>query len=76
MLIGRLLYDAGAEYDFVELDDTRAFDVSAELRVLSKEGKDLGEMGRGAINPHKMKGDEMYLRVASMFGEDGFVDGG
>ena len=54
-LIGRLLYDDGAEYEFVGLDDTRAFDVTDRLHRLSMEGGDLGRMDKKALNPHKMK---------------------
>ena len=70
----------------MELDDTRAFDISEAddddgggggggggIRRLSKEGVDMGPMDREAVNPHKMKDDEMYLRVAGLFGEEGFV---
>lgn len=73
VLIGRLLYEAGAKFEFVELDDSRAFDVSDNLHRLSKERKDLGPIDSAAINPHKMKDDETYLRVAGLFGKDGFV---
>lgn len=73
VLIGRLLYEAEARFEFVELDDSRAFDVSDDLHRLSKEKKDLGPMDSAALNPHKMKDDETYLRVASLFGTDGFV---
>lgn len=75
VLIGRLLYDAQASFDFVELDDTRAFDVSdnGSLGRLGKDGAELGPMDEGALNPHKMKDDEMYLRVAGLFGREGFV---
>ena len=76
MLVGRLLHDAGAAYEFVELDDTRAFDVTDDLSRLSKEQQDIGPMTGAAINPHKMKDDEMYLRVAGLFDKDGFVGGG
>ena len=60
----------------MELDDGRAFDVSEDLRRLGKEHEDLGPIGAEAINPHKMKDDEMYLRVAELFGKDGFVGEG
>ena len=73
VLIGRLLYDADARFDFVELDDTRAFDVTDDLERLSKGKEVLGPMDAAAINPHKMKDDETYLRVARLFGKDGFV---
>ncbi len=76
VLIGRLLYEADARFDFVELDDTQAFDVSDDLKRLSKEKEDLGPMDADAINPHKMKDDETYLRVADLFGKDGFVGNG
>lgn len=65
----------------MELDDTRAFDISSSddgggIRRLSKEKEDLGPMDGEALNPHKMKDDETYLRVAGMFGEAGFVGEG
>ncbi|KAM0798426.1 hypothetical protein BDR22DRAFT_974669 [Usnea florida] len=72
-LIGRLLYDGGIEYEFVTLDDTRAFDVTADLHRVGMEREDLGRMDGRAINPHKMKDDELYLRVAGLFGREGFV---
>ncbi|KAF6233553.1 hypothetical protein HO173_008110 [Letharia columbiana] len=73
VLVGRLLYDADAKFEFVDLDDTRAFDVTDNLTRLSQEREDLGPMDAAAINPHKMKDDETYLRVAELFGKDGFV---
>lgn len=73
VLVGRLLYDAGARFEWVELDDTRAFDVTDNLTRLSKARDDLGAMDAAAINPHRMKDDELYLRVAGLFGKDGFV---
>ncbi len=76
VLIGRLLYEADARFDFVELDDSQAFDVTDDLKRLSKEKEDLGPMDADAINPHKMKDDETYLRVAKLFGKDGFVGNG
>lgn len=74
VLIGRLLHDAEAKFDFVELDDSRAFDVTDDLHKLSKEGEDLGAIDGAAVNPHKMKDDETYLRVAQLFGKEGFVE--
>ena len=73
VLIGRLLYEAEARFDFVELDDRRAFDVDDHLHRLGKDKVDLGPIDSAAINPHKMKDDETYLRVAGLFGIDGFV---
>lgn len=72
-LSGELLYEAGARFDFVELNDCRAFDVTEDLTRLSQEMEDLGPVNCAAINPHKMKTDEMYLQVAQLFGEGGFV---
>ena len=61
----------------MELDDGRAFDVSDDdLQRLSMEKEEaLGPMDGAAINPHKMKDDETYLRVAGLFGKEGFVGG-
>ena len=73
VLVGRLLYDAEATFDFVELDDRQAFDVTDDLTRLGKANEDLGPIDGAAINPHKMKDDETYLRVAGLFGKDGFV---
>ena len=73
VLVGRLLYDAEARYDFVELDDSQAFDVTGDLKRLSIGNEVLGPMGAAAVNPHKMKDHETYLRVAEFFGKDGFV---
>lgn len=72
-LIGGLLYEAGARFDFVELNDCRAFDVTENLIRLSQEKEDLGPINCAAINPHKMKTDEIYLRVAQLFGKVGFM---
>ena len=72
-LSGELLYEAGARFDFVELNDCRAFDVTEDLTRLSQEMEDLGPINCAAINPHKMKTDEMYLRVAQLFGKGGFL---
>ena len=72
-MVGRLLYDDGAEYEFVTLDDTRAFDVTERLDRVGMGGEDLGRMDGRALNPHKMKDDRLYLRVARLFGREGFV---
>lgn len=73
VLVGRLLHDAGARFDFVELDDSQAFDVTDDGNRLGKGKEELGPMDAAAVNPHKMKDDETYLRVAKLFGKDGFV---
>ena len=80
VLIGRLLYDAKASFEFVDLDDATAFDISDDgsgtLGRLGKDKVDLGPMDGRALNPHKMKDDDMYLTVAGLFDKDGFVGGG
>ncbi|CAF9938658.1 hypothetical protein IMSHALPRED_001041 [Imshaugia aleurites] len=73
VLIGRLLSDAHARFEFVELDDRQAFDVDEQMQRVGMEKEVLGEMDEAAVNPHKMKDDESYLRVAGLFGRDGFV---
>lgn len=73
MLIGKLLYDAEARFEFVELDDGQAFDVEDGLMRVGMGKEVLGPINGAAINPHKMKDDETYLRVAELFGKDGFV---
>ena len=75
VLIGRLLYDAKARFEFVELDDGQAFDVEDHLERVGKGKEVLGPIDDRAVNPHKMKDDETYLRVAELFGKDGFVGG-
>ncbi|ODQ55380.1 hypothetical protein SAICODRAFT_29006 [Saitoella complicata NRRL Y-17804] len=70
-LVGRLLHEAGETPDtftFIKLPNQQAFDVDDNVEDLSGW---VHRMGEGAINPHKMKTDEEYLRVARMFGEEG-----
>ncbi len=74
--MGKLLYEAGATFEFVELDDARAFDVGGDLERLSKEKVGLGPMDGRAVNVHKMKDDGMFLRVAGEFDDGGWVGGG
>ncbi len=62
VLVGRLLFEANEPFDWVELNDTRAFDIV----------EDLHQVGKMAINPHKMKDDETYLKVAQMYDSDGY----
>ena len=73
VLIGRLLYETEARFDFVELDDSQAFDVTDDLKRLGKGKEELGPMDGAAVNPHKLKDDETYLRVAELFGKEGFI---
>jgi len=75
-LNGILLKDAGVEWQLIELDGTMAFDlVPHGSSPLAKDGEDLTgwshAVGPNAINPHKIKDDEMYLKVASLWDEAG-----
>ncbi|KAE9973080.1 hypothetical protein EG328_004417 [Venturia inaequalis] len=80
VLVGRLLHEAGVEWQHVDLPNEIAFDFEEkDLRgdgtAFAKDGADLKgwkhAVGRGSVNPHKMKGDEEYLRVAACFDEEG-----
>ncbi|ODQ50385.1 hypothetical protein SAICODRAFT_9933 [Saitoella complicata NRRL Y-17804] len=68
LLNGRLLYEANVEHNFVGLDQRRFFDYNPEVD---------GEQGwehkvfEGAICPHMLKDDAVYLNVASLFERDG-----
>ena len=76
-MTGRLLYEAQARFEFVELDERRAFDISEDgTGRLGLEHQLLGKIDEEAINPHKMMDDEMYLKVAGFFGKEGFVGEG
>ena len=59
--LGKMLHDAPEDYDFVNLDEKRAFDVVRE-----------GMVTKASILPHKMKKDEEYMWVAAMFNKKGF----
>jgi beta-1,3-galactosyltransferase 1 len=68
VLLGRLLYEADEWFEFIELDNQRAFDYD-------EEGSDVWawshKVMEGAINPHRLKDDETYLRVAAMYDSNG-----
>ena len=62
VLIGRLLYEAGEEFDVTELMNPVAFDYDA---INGDEWAWSHNItGPDALNPHKMKEDEVYLKVA------------
>lgn len=72
VLNGALLHEAGELFDFVELDNSQAFDfdeTNADMWAWSHR------IGSGAINPHKMKNDSTYLKVAAIFGNRGARSG-
>lgn len=82
VLVGRLLHEAGIKWQHSNLPNEIAFDFEEkDLRgdgtAFAREGADLKgwkhAVGRGSVNPHKMKGDEEYLRVAGCFDETGVV---
>lgn len=82
VLIGRLLHEAGEEWHHTDLPNEVAFDFKEkDLRgdgtAFAKDGADLKgwrhAVGRGSVNPHKMKGDEEFLRVAACFDEGGVI---
>jgi hypothetical protein len=82
VLIGRLLHEAGEEWHHVDLPNEVAFDyqeldMRGDGTAFAADGADLESwahgVGPGAINPHKMKGDEEYLKVAACFDERGVV---
>lgn len=85
-LVGRLLYERGVDYDFIELDNRIAFDtkeedgevIKGEKTAWAPAGANLTArkhgVGPGALVPHKLKTDEEYLRVAACFGPDGVMD--
>ena len=55
VLIGSLLHEDNVPFDFVVLNDTRAFEVNNGLRDSDKM----------AICPHKTRGHRLYLIIAS-----------
>ncbi|BFZ64844.1 hypothetical protein YB2330_005997 [Saitoella coloradoensis] len=68
VLNGRLLYEANVEHDFVRLDKRRFFDYNPE--VDDEQGWE-HKVLEGAICPHMLKDDAVYLNVASLFERDG-----
>lgn len=82
VLVGRLLHEAGVEWQHSDLPNEIAFDYEEkDLRgdgtAFARDGADLKgwrhAVGRGSVNPHKMKGVEEYLKVAACFDKEGVV---
>lgn len=82
VLVGRLLYEANEEWRHIDLPNPIAFDYKdTELReegeAFAAADADLSvwshAVGPQAINPHKMKDDETYVKVAACFNENGVV---
>jgi hypothetical protein len=68
VLIGRLLHEAGEWFEFVTLDNQQAFDYDEENEDPWAWSHKVME---GAINPHRLKDDETYLKVAAMYDGSG-----
>lgn len=82
VLVAYYLDQSGVNYTFTDMPSNIAFDWNRDPRLKegedsawAKEGTDLmawsHPVGEGAINPHKMKDDFDYLKVAACFDEDG-----
>jgi galactosyltransferase len=83
VLVGRLLFEAQEEWTLITLPNSVAFDYNDDLGQVingkktawAKENADLDvwvhAVGPGAINPHKMRRDEEYLRVAACYDQNG-----
>ncbi len=54
------------KYDFVKLDNKRAFDVAGP------NTHQHGVVAEEAVAPHMLKDDGLYRQVASLFGESGW----
>lgn len=80
VLIGELLFRAKQYWELTELGNKVAFDYDQNdarnaTTAWAKDGSDqeawTHAVGRDAINPHKIKDDDTYLRVADCFNENG-----
>ena len=76
-MLGKLLYEGKHPWELVRLNDSRAFDINEDTfhgQGMPPERPDLGPVDAMtmAVNPHKMKKDESYLKVAALFDEHGF----
>ena len=66
VLVGKHLFEANVDFDFINLPVEQMFD----LRV---EGANVpAKISRKAMLMHMIKDDELYLRVANLFDEDGY----
>lgn len=85
LLVGRLLHEANEPWHLEILPNEVAFDynddfgqvVDGQETAWAAADGDLSAwvhgVGLGAINPHKMKADEEYLKVAACFGTSGLL---
>jgi len=85
VLIGRLLHESNESWRLQKLSNEIAFDYDDRMGRKA-DGKDTAwaapdddltawvhAIGPGAINPHKMRGDEEYLKVAECYGSEGLL---
>lgn len=68
-LVGRLLYEAGEPFECLNLENPQSFDYDAGNVDKWAWSHNITN-AKEAINPHKIKEDEMYLRIAEMY--DGY----
>jgi len=82
VLVGRLLHEADEEWHHIDLPSSIAFDYEADEvldggSAFAKKNANLDgwshAVGPGAINPHKLRDDEDYLKVAACFSKDGVM---
>jgi hypothetical protein len=80
-LVGTLLAKGDINWSLVELENSAAFDYDEEdarnkTTTIAKDDANQNQwshaLGPHAINPHKMKDDATYLRVAACFDEKGW----
>jgi hypothetical protein len=88
VLVGRLLFEANVDWNLIQLPNPVAFDyddsqgqvIRGKKTAWANDTADLDvwvhAVGPGAINPHKMKTDEEYLRVAACYDRNGLKSSG
>ena len=84
VLPSRLMHDGGVKWSQIDLPSTIAFDYNGEdlldpksICPWAKATADIGKwahsVGPDSLNPHKMKTDEEYLRVAACWDDAGYL---
>jgi hypothetical protein len=68
VLIGRLMHEGQLPFDFITLNNTQAFDYNEGDGNPNAWSHNLS---LPAVNPHKMKNDEVYLKVALRYDSNG-----
>jgi hypothetical protein len=81
-LVGTLLAKGGMNWSLIELENSVAFDyheqdarneTTSAAKNFTSQNSWSHAVGPQAINPHKMKDDETYLKVAACFDNDGVI---